>query len=57
MNLKELGIYDYQIIPSRPCNRKMNPNYFKRMSDSDTSPQLNTRIVQIKGVDFDHLKV
>lgn len=51
------GIYAYQqISQSKYWNRILNPSYFKVKKGSNTSSRLNTRIVELKGVEFDHFK-
>ena len=55
-DLTKLGIYGYQQIPqSKSCNRALNPSYFKFKEASNTAPRLNTRLVELKGGEFDHL--
>lgn len=54
--LKELGIYNYQQVPQSKC-RALKPSYFKLKEVSRTVSRLNTRIVKLNGVEFDHLKV
>lgn len=45
-----------QVSQSKSCGRGLKPSYFKLRNGSNTAPRLNTRIVELKGVEFDHLK-
>lgn len=59
--MKELtqhGICAYQqVLQSKFCSRVLKPSYFKIRKSPNTAPRLNTRIVKLIGVEFDHLKV
>ena len=56
--LKILGILVHQQVShSKSCIRVLKPSYFKMRKGSNTDPRLNTRIVELNGVEFDHLKI
>ena len=56
--LPKLGIYEYQRIPHSMSNhRTLDASYFKVKKGSIATKRLNTRIVDLKGVEFDLLKI
>lgn len=46
-----------QVSQSKFCSRVLKPTYFKIRKSPNTAPRLNTRIAELKGVEFNHLKV
>lgn len=53
--LTKLGVCAHQqVSQSKSCSRVLKPSYFKMRKGFNTTPQLNTRTVELKGVDFDH---
>lgn len=56
--LIKLGIYEHQqVSQSKSCSRVLKPSNFKVKKGLKTASRLNTRIVELNGVEFDHLKV
>ena len=55
MELTKLDIIEHQqVLQPNYNSRVFKPSYFKIRKGTNTAPQLNTRIVELKGVGFDH---
>ena len=56
--LTELGVFEYQqVSQSKSYSRVIKPSYFKIRKDSNTVLRLKTRIVELKGGEFDTLEL
>ena len=56
--LTELGVFEYQQVSQlKSYSRVIKPSYFKIRKGSNTALRLNTRIVELKGVEFDTFEI